>query len=91
MKIVKSLLVAAVAVLTLVSCQNKEDIKPLKETRKVHFVVNSSAPHTKSYIDNQLDGTYNVGWNAEDELAIFFGTVHVCPVKVPDDLYKFNN
>ena len=42
----------------------------------MHFVVNTAEnEEVKSFIDNNLAGTYTPKWSKEDELAIFVGTI----------------
>ena len=71
----KLLLFATVAIAALASC-SKTEIRPEVESRDVHFVVNTAEnEEVKSFIDNNLDGTYTPKWSKGDELAIFVGTI----------------
>lgn len=72
----KLLLFATVAIAALASC-SKTEIRPEVESRDVHFVVNTAEnEEVKSFIDNNLDGTYTPKWSKGDELAIFVGTIN---------------
>lgn len=71
----KLLLFAMVAIAALASCA-KTEIRPEVESRDVHFVVNTAENEVvKSFIDNNLDGTYTPKWSKGDELAMFVGTI----------------
>lgn len=72
----KLLLFATVAIAALASC-SKTEIRPEVESRDVHFVVNTAEnEEVKSFINNNLDGTYTPKWSKGDELAIFVGTIN---------------
>ena len=69
----KLLFFATAAIAALASC-SKTEIRPEVESRDVHFVVNTAENEVvKSFIDNNLDGTYTPKWSKGDELAIFIG------------------
>lgn len=69
----KLLFLATVAIAALASC-SKTEIRPEVESCDVHFVVNTAEnEEVKSFIDNNLDGTYTPKWSNGDELAIFIG------------------
>lgn len=71
----KLLLFAMVAIAALASC-SKTEIRPEVESRDVHFVVNTAENEVvKSFIENNLDGTYTPIWSKGDELAMFVGTI----------------
>ena len=71
----KLLFFATVAIAALASC-SKTEFRPEVESRDVHFVVNTAEnEEVKSFIDNNLAGTYTPKWSKEDELAIFVGTI----------------
>ena len=71
-KITSIFVTLAAAAMALVSC-NRNELVP--SAQGLHFTINASAPQTRTYLDNQLDGNYKVGWNANDEIAIFIGTI----------------
>ena len=78
--IVASLLTIA-SIFAIVSCSVKElSVSEPQETHKVHFIVNSSSPETKTYIDCvEVDGEnlYEVGWHSSDEnLAVFISEIN---------------
>lgn len=71
----KLLFLATVAIAALASC-SKTEIRPEVESRDVHFVVNTAEnEEVKSFIENNLDGTYTPIWSNGDKLAIFIGTI----------------
>ena len=71
----KLLFLATVAIAALASC-SKTEIRPEVESRDVHFVVNTAEnEEVKSFIENNLDGTYTPIWSKGDELAMFVGTI----------------
>lgn len=71
----KLLFLATVAIAALASCA-KTEIRPEVESRDVHFVVNTAEnEEVKSFIENNLDGTYTPIWSKGDELAMFVGTI----------------
>ena len=72
----KLLFLATVAIAALASC-SKTEIRPEVESRDVHFVVNTAEnEEVKSFIENNLNGSYTPKWSNEDELAIFVGTIN---------------
>ena len=86
----KLLLFATVAIAALASC-SKTEIRPEVESRDVHFVVNTAEnEEVKSFIDNNLDGTYTPKWSKGDELAIFVGTINE-NTKKPTGVLKNTN
>lgn len=86
----KLLLFATVAIAALASC-SKTEIRPEVESRDVHFVVNTAEnEEVKSFIDNNLDGTYTPKWSKGDELAIFVGTINE-KTKKPTGVLKNTN
>lgn len=62
------------AILASVSCVKEQNVET--PANELHFIVNAAegAP-VKSFIDNNLDGTYTPKWSKGDELALFIGTV----------------
>ena len=86
----KLLLFATVAIAALASCA-KTEIRPEVESRDVHFVVNTAEnEEVKSFIDNNLDGTYTPKWSKGDELAIFVGAINE-NTKKPTGVLKNTN
>lgn len=86
----KLLFFATVAIAALASC-SKTEIRPEVESRDVHFVVNTAEnEEVKSFIDNNLDGTYTPKWSKGDELAIFVGTINE-NTKKPTGVLKNTN
>lgn len=72
----KLLFFATVAIAALASC-SKTEIRPEVESRDLHFVVNTAEnEEVKSFIENNLDGTYTPKWSKGDELAIFVGAIN---------------
>ena len=72
-------ILTAASLFAIVSCSVKElAVSEQEETQKVHFVINSSSPETKTYIDCvEVDGKnlYEVGWHNNDELAVFISDI----------------
>ena len=67
---------AAVIALSLfaAACAKVTTDEPSNEGRKLHFIVNTAENAVvKSFLDNNLDGTYTPMWSKDDELAIFVG------------------
>lgn len=88
-KVFSLFMLASACIFTLVSCNKGEtDTQNVDETHKVHFIINANNPTTKTYLDNQLDGTYTVGWHNGDELAVFIGDIDGNTTSVP---YTFPN
>ena len=86
----KLLFLATVAIAALASC-SKTEIRPEVESRDVHFVVNTAEnEEVKSFIENNLDGTYTPIWSKGDELAIFVGTINE-NTKTPTGVLKNTN
>ena len=86
----KLLFLATVAIAALASC-SKTEIRPEVESRDVHFVVNTAEnEEVKSFIDNNLDGTYTPKWSKGDELVIFVGTINE-NTKKPTGVLKNTN
>ena len=73
MKRLFKITVLAVLSLAFASCEEEPSCEPIKE---LHFVVNSTESQTKSYFDNNMDGTYSPKWSKGDELAIFVGEIN---------------
>lgn len=67
---------AAVIALSLfaAACAKVTTDEPSNEGRKLHFIVNTAENAVvKSFLDNNLDGTYTPMWSKGDKLAIFVG------------------
>lgn len=86
----KLLFLATVAIAALASC-SKTEIRPEVESRDVHFVVNTAEnEEVKSFIENNLNGSYTPKWSNGDELAIFVGTINE-NTKTPTGVLKNTN
>lgn len=69
---------AAVIALSLfvAACAKETKIESPDEGQKLHFTVNTAENTVvKSFLDNNLDGTYTPKWSKDDELAIFVGAI----------------
>lgn len=69
---------AAVIALSLfaAACAKETKIESPAEGQKLHFTVNTAENTVvKSFLDNNLDGTYTPKWSKDDELAIFVGAI----------------
>lgn len=67
---------AAVIALSLfaAACAKETKIESPDEGQKLHFTVNTAENAVvKSFLDNNLNGTYTPKWSKGDELAIFVG------------------
>ncbi len=72
--IIKSLAIAAFAALAFSSCSQEQN--PVSKDNGIHFTIRTSEnPQVKSFIDNNLNGTYTPKWSKDDKLAIFIGTI----------------
>lgn len=72
--IIKSLAIAAVSALAFISCSREQN--PISKDNGIHFTIRTSEnPQVKSFIDNNLNGTYTPKWSKGDELAMFVGTI----------------
>ena len=67
---------SAFASLLAVSCAKESSLEPSKADNELHFVVTTveNVP-VKSYLDNNLDGTYTPKWRKDDALAVFIGDI----------------
>lgn len=73
-RIIKSLAIAAVSALAFISCSREQN--PISKDNGIHFTIRTSEnPQVKSFIDNNLNGTYTPKWSKGDELAMFVGTI----------------
>lgn len=73
-RIIKSLAIAAFAALAFSSCSQEQN--PVSKDNGIHFTIRTSEnPQVKSFIDNNLNGTYTPKWSNGDELAMFVGTI----------------
>lgn len=69
---------AAVIALSLfaAACAKETKIESPAEGQKLHFTINTAENAVvKSFLDNNLDGTYTPKWSKDDELAIFVGAI----------------
>ena len=69
---------AAVIALSLfaAACAKETKIESPAEGQKLHFTVNTAENTVvKSFLVNNLDGTYTPKWSKDDELAIFVGAI----------------
>ena len=69
---------AAVIALSLfaAACAKETKIESPDEGQKLHFTVNTAENTVvKSFLDNNLVGTYTPKWSKDDELAIFVGAI----------------
>lgn len=69
---------AAVIALSLfaAACAKETKIESPAEGQKLHFTVNTAENAVvKSFLDNNLNGTYTPKWSKGDKLAIFIGTI----------------
>ena len=74
--IIKKSVLAVIAACSLVSCA-KDELKPAATEKSLHFVINTAENSAmKSFVENNLDGTYTPKWTKEDKLAIFIGTIN---------------
>lgn len=72
----KFIAMAAMAVITSLSCTKEQNVKT-HSRNDFHFVVTTAENvPVKSFIANNLDGTYTPKWSANDELAVFIGTIN---------------
>ena len=73
-RIVKSFAIAAVSALAFISCSQEQN--PVSKNNGIHFTIRTSEnPQVKSFIANNLNGTYTPKWSNGDELAMFVGTI----------------
>lgn len=73
-RIIKSLAIAAFAALAFSSCSQEQN--PVSHDNGFHFTIRTSEnPQVKSFIENNLNGTYTPKWSKGDELAMFVGTI----------------
>lgn len=73
-RIVKSFAIAAVSALAFAGCSQEQN--PVSKDNGIHFTIRTSEnPQVKSFINNNLEGTYTPKWSKGDELAMFVGTI----------------
>lgn len=66
---------AVAAAFALGSC-TKEETRPSTSENSLHFIINTAENvQLRSFVDNNLDGTYTPMWTKGDELAIFIGDI----------------
>lgn len=74
-KILKYSALAVITACALVSCA-KDELKPAETEKSLHFVINTAEETPlKSFVDNNLNGTYTPKWSKGDELAMFVGDI----------------
>lgn len=74
-RIFKFIAMTALAAVAGVSCTKEQNVVTPSQN-ELHFVVNTAENvPVKSFIENNLDGTYTPMWSANDELAVFVGTI----------------
>lgn len=73
---IKSAALAALTVISAVSCTKEQNVDASVSQPELHFII-KTAENTpvKSFIENNLDGTYTPKWTNGDQLAIFIGTI----------------
>ena len=66
---------AVAAAFALGSC-TKEETRPSTSENSLHFIINTAEDvQLRSFVENNLNGTYTPKWTKEDKLAIFIGTI----------------
>ncbi len=89
-----TLKIAAFTALTLVlaaSCAKETNIAPSKKGKELHFTVTTAAnAPVKSYLDNNLDGTYTPMWRKGDGIAVFTGNITDGTKSADGILYNMN-
>lgn len=66
---------AVAAAFALGSC-TKEETRPSTSENSLHFIINTAENvQLRSFVENNLNGTYTPKWTYGDELAIFIGTI----------------
>lgn len=74
--LIKSAALAALSVISAVSCTKEQNVDASVSQPELHFII-KTAENTpvKSFIDNNLDGTYTPKWTKDDKLALFIGEI----------------
>lgn len=66
---------AVAAAFALGSC-TKEETRPSTSENSLHFIINTAEDvQLRSFVENNLDGTYTPKWTKGDKLAIFIGDI----------------
>lgn len=66
---------AVAAAFALGSC-TKEETRPSTSENSLHFIINTAEDvQLRSFVENNLNGTYTPKWTNGDELAIFIGDI----------------
>lgn len=66
---------AVAAAFAFGSC-TKEETRPSTSENSLHFIINTAENvQLRSFVENNLNGTYTPKWTYGDELAIFIGTI----------------
>lgn len=75
-KLLKYSALAVITACALASCA-KDELKPAETEKSLHFVINTAEnSQLKSFVENNLDGTYTPKWSNGDQLALFVGTIN---------------
>lgn len=74
--LIKSAALAALTVISAVSCTKEQNVDASVSQPELHFII-KTAENTpvKSFIENNLDGTYTPKWTKDDKLALFIGEI----------------
>ena len=69
-------MLAVLSLSALMSCTKEPEVPVNDQLQELHFIV-KTAENTpvKSYLSNNLDGTYTPKWTNGDKLAIFIGDI----------------
>lgn len=74
--LIKSAALAALTVISAVSCTKEQNVDASVSQPELHFIIKTAeSTPVKSFIENNLDGTYTPKWTNGDELAIFIGDI----------------
>ena len=81
----------ALALVLAASCAKETNIAPSKKGKELHFMVTTAAnAPVKSYLDNNLDGTYTPMWRKGDGIAVFTGNITDGTKSADGILYNMN-
>ncbi len=73
---------AALALVFAASCAKETEPAPGKTGRELHFTVTTAANvPVKSYLDNNLDGSYTPKWSKGDAIAVFTQSITASTTK----------
>lgn len=80
--ITKMTVFAALALVFAASCAKETEPAPDKAGRELHFTVTTAANvPVKSYLDNNLDGSYTPKWSNGDAIAVFTQSITASTTK----------